>query len=137
VLGSAGGGEFVVALAGTDYVSFMLALLVIFGTSFELPLLVVMLNRVGVLKYQRLRKWRRGNILGLFAFAAVVTPGQDPISMCVLAGTLTLLFELAVQISRVHDRRAAERAVNSWETLPDEQPSALPPADLDTYDDVT
>jgi sec-independent protein translocase protein TatC len=131
VLSSTGGSEFVVALAGTDYVSFMLALLVIFGTSFELPLLVVMLNRIGVLKYQRLKKWRRGIIFGLFAFAAVVTPGQDPISMCALAGTLTVLFELAVQISRVHDRRAADRAASDWESLPDDKPN------LDGYDDVT
>jgi sec-independent protein translocase protein TatC len=134
VLSEAGGGQFVIALAGSDYVSFMLALLVIFGTSFELPLLVVMLNQVGVLKYDRLRTWRRGIILGLFVFAAVVTPGQDPISMCVLAGTLTLLFEVAVQIARLHDRRVANRNAMDWERLADDEPSPLPVRSDDSYD---
>jgi sec-independent protein translocase protein TatC len=116
VLSNAGGGKFVTALAGTDYVSFMLALLMIFGVSFELPLLVVMLNRIGVLPYQNLKKWQRGIIFALFVFAAVVTPGQDPISMCALAGTLTVLFVVAVRISRVHDRRKAQRmAADEWD----------------------
>ena len=62
VLTNVGGSDFVAAFAGSEYISFMLSLLVIFGISFELPLLVVMLNRIGVLKYQKLKKWRRGII---------------------------------------------------------------------------
>ncbi len=102
-----GGNQFISALAGNDYVGFVLALLIIFGISFELPLLVVMLNRVGILPYAKLRRWRRGIIFALFVFAAVATPGNDPFSMLGLAGALAILFEFAVQLAKIHDRRAA------------------------------
>jgi sec-independent protein translocase protein TatC len=126
VLTGVGGTDFVTAFAGTDYINFMLSLLVIFGVSFELPLLVVMLNRVGMLKYAKLKRWRRGIIFVLFVFAAIVTPGQDPISMIALAGALTLLFEVSIQISRVHDRRkeAADVAAG-WSGLSDDEASPL------------
>jgi sec-independent protein translocase protein TatC len=141
VLSNVGGSQFVTALAATAYVSFMINLLVIFGVSFELPLLVVMLNRVGVLRYDQLKRWRRGMIFGLFVFAAFATPGQDPISMVALAGGLTLLLELAVQISRVHDRRKArERVDEGWDGLGDDEASPSPtasPVEPLSYDDVT
>lgn len=143
VLSNVGGSEFVTALAATSYVGFMLNLLVIFGVSFELPLLVVMLNMVGVLKYEKLRRWRRYMIFGLFVFAAFATPGQDPISMTALAGGLTILLELAVQISRVHDRRKAqERVDEGWDGLSDDEASPLetPEPVVNepfSYDDVT
>jgi sec-independent protein translocase protein TatC len=141
VLSNVGGSQFVTALAATAYVGFMLNLLVIFGVSFELPLLVVMLNLVGVVKYEKLKRWRRGMIFGLFVFAAFATPGQDPISMCALAGGLTLLLEVAVQISRVHDKRKLrEREEDGWEGLDDDEASPTPapsPAEPFSYDDVT
>jgi sec-independent protein translocase protein TatC len=140
---SFGGDQFVTALAGDKYISFILALLVIFGVSFELPLLVVMLNRVGVLPYDRLRRSRRGIIFALFVFAAFVTPGSDAISMLVLAGSLTLLFELSVQIARIHDRRKARRAVDDgWEGVDENEASPVdlepePVAPAHRHDDAT
>jgi sec-independent protein translocase protein TatC len=126
VLTGVGGSDFLAAFAGSEYISFMISLLVIFGISFELPLLVVMLNRVGVLKYAKLKRWRRGIVFVLFVFAAIVTPGQDPISMVALAGALTLLFELSIQISRVHDRRKEREDVAAgWAGLDDDEASPL------------
>ncbi|MEO6089968.1 MAG: twin-arginine translocase subunit TatC [Umezawaea sp.] len=109
VLVGFGDEKFLTALSGGAYINFVLALLLIFGVSFELPLVVVMLNQVGVVSYEKLNKWRRGIIFALFIFAAFATPGTDPISMVFLAVALTLLFEVAIQMARVHDRRAAKR----------------------------
>jgi sec-independent protein translocase protein TatC len=121
-----GGGQFITALSGQAYVSFLLTMLVVFGLTFELPLLVVMLNRVGVLPYTKLRRWQRGILFGLFVLAAVATPGNDPISMLALAFALIVLFESAVLIARAHDRAVARRrAEQGWDDLDPDEPSPL------------
>ncbi|MDO5669693.1 MAG: twin-arginine translocase subunit TatC [Corynebacterium sp.] len=127
------GTEFAVsALTGQDYYNFLLGLLVIFGVSFEVPLIIVTLNIIGLLSYETLRDKRRIIILILFVFAAFMTPGQDPFSMVVLAGCLTLLVEMAIQFTRWNDkRRQVERP--EWMDLDDEAASPLDTAPGGTH----
>jgi sec-independent protein translocase protein TatC len=142
-LAGVGDGQFVTALTADRYISLLLTMLLVFGVSFELPLLVVMLNRVGVLPYAKLRAWQRGIVFGLFVLAAVATPGQDPVSMIALSAALVVLFELSVLIAFLHDRRLARRrAEQGWEDLDPDEAAPLnhrvePVADPPQYDEAT
>lgn len=96
-------------LTVSDYISFVTLMLVVFGAAFEVPLLVVMANFVGVLPATLLRKSRRIGIFLIFLFAAVATPSTDPFTMCAMAVPMVVLFEVAIRIAMVHDRRKARR----------------------------
>lgn len=108
LLGVAGSGT--QALLTIDsYLSFVTLMLIVFGASFELPLLVVMANLAGVLPARWLRKSQRLAVFLIFLFAAVATPTTDPFTMCAMAVPMVLLFEGAVVFAIVHDKRKAQR----------------------------
>lgn len=87
------------------YLSFVLRMLLVFGVAFELPVFILLLNFAGVVSGARLSKWRRGAIFGIFVFAAIGTPTGDPVTMLLLAVPMWILFEIAVVICRIHDKR--------------------------------
>ena len=138
LLGLAGEGT-VIALTAPDYIGFMLSLLVAFGVSFEVPLIAVALNLAGVLSYEVLRGARRWIFFLTVVFAAFVTPTQDPFTMLAMAVPMVVLFEIAIQIARLVDKRRAKRAAaESYAHLSDDEASPLDaqPSDLDVRPSV-
>jgi sec-independent protein translocase protein TatC len=91
------------------YFGYTMAMLLIFGIAFELPLVLVMLNMAGVVSHAFIRKWRRVMIFLVFVFAGAATPSPDPFSMLLLAVPCVILVELAELFVWLNDRRRARR----------------------------
>lgn len=85
----------------SQYVSFIVLILVVFGISFELPLVLVSLSALGITSSRWLSSKRLVFFFGLFIFATVVTPGADFFSPIILGGILYVLFELSIVVSRL------------------------------------
>ncbi|MGY1702329.1 twin-arginine translocase subunit TatC [Geodermatophilus sp. SYSU D00766] len=120
------GDEVAFQLTAPDYLGFVISLLVAFGLSFELPLIAVALNLVGVLSHAALAKSRRWIFFLTIVFAAFVTPTQDPFTMLAMALPMVVLFELAIQVARVVDKRRARReAIEHFHGLSDDEASPL------------
>ncbi|MEV0978281.1 twin-arginine translocase subunit TatC [Streptomyces sp. NPDC049915] len=84
---------------------FIVRMILVFGSAFELPLLLVMLNFAGVVTGRRMAGWWRGVVMGVVIFGAVATPTTDPFGMLALAGPIVVLYFIAVGISLLNDRR--------------------------------
>jgi sec-independent protein translocase protein TatC len=91
------------------YFGYAIAMLLIFGIAFELPLIIVILNLAGVLTHSFVRKWRRVMIFLVFVFAGAAVPSPDPFSMLLLAVPAVVLVELAELFVWWNDRRRARR----------------------------
>lgn len=119
-------GALTPALKIDSYLSFLTAMTMTFGISFELPVLLVLLNTAGILSYQRMRGWWRGMVFGIFVFAAVATPSGDPFTMSFMALPMCFFFGVALLIARSHDARKARREAESpFATLSDDEASPL------------
>jgi sec-independent protein translocase protein TatC len=86
------------------YLSFVLGTFVAFGVTFEVPVVVVVLVRVGIVELEKLREWRSYVIVGAFVVAAIFTP-PDVISQLMMAIPLCLLYELGLFMARFVGRR--------------------------------
>jgi sec-independent protein translocase protein TatC len=103
LLGFAGSG-FVPLLTGDRFLGFVMLLALSFGISFEFPVVLVFLSIVGVISSQQLRQWRRGAILFIAIFAAVITPSSDPYTMTAMMVPMVLFYEGAIIVARLMNR---------------------------------
>jgi sec-independent protein translocase protein TatC len=91
------------------YFNFVLTMFIVFGIAFEVPVVEVLLVRIGVVTVQQLKDIRRYIIVAIFVVAAVVTP-PDVFSQLALAIPLCFLYELGIILARFAPSKPAEEA---------------------------
>jgi len=106
------------ALPSTDaYLSLVMQFILAFGISFLLPVLLMLLNRAGIVSRAQLISVRRYMIVAAFIVAAVLTP-PDVVSQLMLAIPLILLYEISILAIWITDRRAAKVPPEKVEETP-------------------
>jgi sec-independent protein translocase protein TatC len=110
VLIALGGNDLVAFLRADGYINFVGLMLIAFGVTFELPLVLLFLGLAGVLSVETLRHHRKAAIVGIAALAAVVTPSQDPYTMLAMAVPLYAFYELTIVLLKIVKRRKAKAA---------------------------
>ena len=90
-----------------NHIDFLLKFTLAFGAVFELPLVITLLARMGVVTAKQLSKNRKYAILGAFIAGAVLTPTPDAFNQTLMAGPLILLYEVGIVCARIFGRATA------------------------------
>ena len=99
-LHSVGGPGIVDLFTPSKYLTLIMALMAIFGISFEFPVVLVGLELANVITPKQLGSWRRFAIVAIVVFAGVATPSSDPFSMLALALPMLAFYEISILIGR-------------------------------------
>jgi sec-independent protein translocase protein TatC len=96
-----------------NYISFVGMMMLAFGVSFELPLLILILAKLGLVSYRFLADKRPYAIITIFVIAAIITPTTDPINQTMLAGPMCILYEACIWITWLMERKDRRRQFDS------------------------
>jgi sec-independent protein translocase protein TatC len=89
---------------GDAVITFFLTLMLGLGLAFQLPVVMSILAKIGVVSPQKMRSWRKYAILVLMVLAAVITPSTDPFNMMIVFVPLYLLYEAGIVVARLFAR---------------------------------
>jgi sec-independent protein translocase protein TatC len=85
------------------------------GIAFQFPLVLILLIKIGILNVTKLRENRRLVLVILMVSAALITPGGDPVSLCILTVPLYILYELAIITGSIIEVRKRRTEWNEWD----------------------
>ncbi len=97
-------------LSFKDYLSLFVTFLLGFGISFELPIFIFFLTKLGIVNAPMLSKQRRYAILIIFLVAAILTPSPDALSQILMAIPLMFLYEVSIFVSKFAEKKKTESA---------------------------
>jgi sec-independent protein translocase protein TatC len=103
-LRAASGAEITQLLSPAKYLNLLLALMALFGLTFEFPVVLVGLEVAHVISTAQLRKFRRAAIIIIVIASGVLTPSSDPFSMLAMAVPMLVFYELSIVIGRLLKR---------------------------------
>ena len=101
-------------LSMADYVSFVVKITLAFGIVFELPAIIFLFAKIGLITDEMLVKYRRYAIVGIFVLAAVLTP-PDVVSQLAMAAPLILLYQLSIYIAKTFGKETDTSEVPIYE----------------------
>lgn len=85
----------------SNYVSVLVRLLLAVGLVFEIPLVITLLAKLGVVSPQKLAKGRKWAILAAFVLGAIITPTMDPVNQTLIAAPIIVLYELSIWLAKL------------------------------------
>ncbi len=91
-----------------EYYSFTTQFLIAFGLAFELPVVVLLLVKLGIVDYDTLRRTRAFALVVIFIVAAVITPTSDILTLLLMGGPMYVLYEICIAIARFMPARGGE-----------------------------
>ena len=103
---SLGSDELTAVISISKYISFVLALILGSGVVFEIPVVIWLLTRLKIVNSGFLRRKRKFAIAGIFILSAIITPTTDPLSMCLLAVPMLMLYEISIWVAKWNSPRS-------------------------------